>query len=217
MFDLTHLHLLIYNVKYIYGGIRKMKNIIKVVLLTTIWSFILTGCGNTEYIDATYYNVNNKENYIILSKDGFIKNSLWTEYNNGEEKIRDCFTYNIIDNNLIAIDQTEYAGESDKRRYNVGTLYKDYICSKWDGIIYDDYFYTELSFQMIEDINLKIVLKADKSYEYTINEYGESVFFESGSYNINDNMVTLTNNDENILAIFINVDGTPYCIEYQKQ
>ena len=111
--------------------VLEMKRNIKIFLIITLCLLALTGCGETNYIDATYYDVYNNSNYIILSKDGNLTNSLWTEYTNGIEKISDSYKYKIEKGYLVAINQTKYEGDNTLKENTIGLMYKDFICNRW--------------------------------------------------------------------------------------
>lgn len=194
-----------------------MKRNIKTFLIIMLCSWTLTGCGKTNYIDATYYDVYNNSNYIILSKDGTLTNSLWTEYINGEEKINDSYKYKIENGYLVAIDQTKYEGSNTLKENTIGLMYKDFICDKWDGNIFPTYSNTNIYLKIDQNIKMEYNLKNDKSYEYIITQNETVQYHEIGYYEINNDIITLSNENNNISVIFINIKNVPYCVQYQKK
>lgn len=197
--------------------VLEMKRNIKIFLIITLCLLALTGCGETNYIDATYYDVYNNSNYIILSKDGNLTNSLWTEYTNGIEKISDSYKYKIENGYLVAINQTKYEGDNTLKENTIGLMYKDFICNRWNGDIYPTYSDTNIYLKIDQNIKMEYILKNDKSYEYTITQNETIQCHEIGYYEINNDIITLTNDNNDISAVFINIKNIPYCIQYRKK
>ena len=103
-----------------------------------------------------------------FDKDGSFKNSLWKITNNGTTNINNNFKYNIDENNIItAIDTTKYEGQNSLEEYEIGILYKDYICILWKGTLSKTYKNTTIT-NTLGDLLLTYNFKEDKSYEYTV-------------------------------------------------
>ena len=102
---------------------------------------VLTACtSNPKVIEGKYVSIYDKSTYLIFNKDGSLINSLWTTIENSESIPQDCFQYSIDENNIItAIDTTEYEGEDELNKYEIGVIYKEYICIKWNGTLSKSY------------------------------------------------------------------------------
>ena len=194
----------------------KTKNTI-VILFICILLLSLTACdSNKKTIEGKYISIYDKSNYLIFNKDGSLISSLWTNIKNGESIPQDCFRYSIDENNIItAIDTTKYEGQDELNKYEIGIMYKEYICISWNGTLSNKYENVSL-INTIGDLNLTYNLKEDKTYEYTVTSDGEIVYTENGTYSINNDEVICTNED-NVNTTFINIDDKTYCIEYVKE
>ena len=194
------------------------KNNTKIII--SVFCFILLGLtactSNPKGIEGKYVSIYDESTYLIFNKDGSLISSLWTTIENGESIPQDCFRYSIDENNIItAIDTTEYEGQNELNKYEIGIMYKDYICIKWNGTLSNEYEDTSLT-NTLGDLNLTYNLKEDNTYEYTVTSEGEVVHTENGTYSINDNEVICTNEDKQVTT-FINIEDNIYCIEYVKE
>lgn len=177
----------------------------------------LAACSSHDKtIDGKYVSVYNELSYLVLNKDGSFENSLWNITNNGTTTIDDRFKYTIDENNIItAIDTTEYEGQDSLNEYEIGILYKDYICILWNGVLsktYEDITITNTLGNLLLTYNFK----EDKSYEYVVISNDEIVHIENGIYTINGNEVVCTNEDD-VTITFINTEDKVLCIEYVKE
>lgn len=194
----------------------KIKNT-TIILFIGILLLSLTACtSNQKIIEGKYVSIYDESTYLIFNKDGSLISNLWTTIENGENIPQDCFQYSIDENNIItAIDTTEYEGQDELNKYEIGMMYKEYICISWNGILSNKYEDASLT-NTISDLNLTYNFKKDRTYEYTVTSDGEIVHTENGTYSINNDKVICTNED-NINTTFINIDDKTYCIEYVKE
>lgn len=177
----------------------------------------LSACSvQSKTIEGKYVSIYDESSYLIFEKDGSFKNSLWNITNNGITTIDDRFVYTIDENNIItAIDTTKYEGQDSLNEYEIGILYKDYVCILWNGILsktYEDITITNT----FGDLLLAYNFKEDKSYEYTVTSNNEIVHTENGTYTINDNEIVCTS-EEGVVTTFINAEDKVFCIEYVKE
>ena len=194
------------------------KNNTKIII--SVFCFILLGLtactSNQKIIEGKYVSIYDESTYLIFNKDGSLISSLWTTIENGESMPQDCFQYSIDENNIItAIDTTEYEGQNELNKYEIGIMYKDYICIKWNGTLSNEYEDTSLT-NTLGDLNLTYNLKEDNTYVYTVTSNREVVHTENGTYSINGNEVICTNKDKKVTT-FVEVDDNIYCIEYVKE
>lgn len=179
-----------------------------VILFIGILLLSLTSCStNKTTIDGKYINVLDESIYYDFSNDNsYSTNNAWDipiESSSG--------SYTIIDNELIL-----YANDNEEYSMNLGFVYKDYICSSWDGVLPMVDKNTSVSMTLVDSLILSIEFKEDNTYEYTVTSNGEVVCTENGAYSINSNEVVCTNEDKQITT-FIEVDDSIYCIEYVKE
>lgn len=192
------------------------------IIISILCIFILglTACSSNQSqnaIEGKYISVYDTENYLIFKKDGTFQNSLWNTNSGGVTKISDNFAYSIDENDIItAIDTTEYEGQDELNEYEIGIIYKDYICVKWNGRLSKDYTNTSITNTLGEDLILTYNLKTDKTYEFIVTSNDEVVDTEYGTYSINGNEITCTSNEGQITT-FIDIDENTYCIEYVKE
>ena len=194
------------------------KNYTKIII-SIIWFILLglTACtSSSKVIEGKYVSIYDELTYLIFYKDGSLVSNLWTTVENGKSIPRDCFRYSVDENNKItAIDTTEYEGQDELNEYEIGIMYKDYICISWNGILSSTYENISLT-STLGDLNLTYNLNKDKSYEYTVTSEGKIVHTENGTYLINDGKLTCTSNEGKVIT-FIDIDGNAYCIEYAKE
>lgn len=194
------------------------KNNTKIII--SVFCFILLGLtactSNPKGIEGKYVSIYDESTYLIFNKDGSLISSLWTTIESGESIPQDCFRYSIDENNIItAIDTTEYEGQNELNKYEIGIMYKDYICIKWNGTLSNEYEDTSLT-NTLGDLNLTYNLKEDNTYVYTVTSDGEVVHTENGTYSINNNEVICTNEDKKVTT-FVEIDDNIYCVEYVKE
>lgn len=196
---------------------KKNKKMIRTLLMFALL-LIMTSCASkNKTIEAKYVSLYDKTSYLMFNKDGSFVNSLWTETNNGTEIVRDCFTYSVDKNNIItATDTTEYEGKNELAEYEIGILYKDYICVSCDGVLPKEYANTSISSKLSEDLILTYLLKAEQTYEFIVSSNDKILSTENGTYSINGNEVVCTSSD-GIITTFVDIRGNTYCIEYIKE
>lgn len=194
----------------------KIKNT-TIILFMSILILSLTSCNsNKKIIDGKYVSIYDKSTYLIFDKDGSVISNMWTVLEDGENIPRDCFQYSIDENNIItAIDTTKYEGQEELKKYEIGIMYKEYICLSWKGTLPNKYEDTSLT-RTVEGLNSTCNLKKDRTYEYIVTHDGKVVYNGNGTYLINNGEVICTN-DNNINSTFINIDNKTYCIEYIKE
>ena len=109
------------------------KNNTKIII--SVFLFYLTRINSLHFKPkGKYVSIYDESTYLIFNKDGSLISSLWTTIENGESIPQDCFRYSIDENSIItAIDTTEYEGQNELNKYEIGIMYKDYICIKWNG------------------------------------------------------------------------------------
>lgn len=189
-------------------------------VVSVLFLFILgiSACSSKQgTIEGKYLSIYNVGNYLMFDKDGSFQNNWWTTTNSGTTKIDDSFIYTIDENNLITvIDTSEYEGQDQLNEYEIGILYKDYICVKWNGKLSKNYTDTSITNTLGEDLILTYNFKSDKTYEFIVTSNDKVVDSENGTYSINDSELTCTS-DEGQNTTFINIDGNAYCIEYVKE
>ncbi len=192
----------------------------KIQVIAIVFCILILGvvaCSSHETrIDAKYVSIYD-DYYLIFKKDGSIKSNAWTTLKGGKEVERDCFIYKIDENSIItAIDTTEYEGQDSLTEYELGILYKDYICPRWEGTMSKKYGDMTLINKLDENFILTFYLEKDKTYQYTITTNGDEIETERGTYTIKKNEIICTS-DEGKKTTFINIDGNTYCIEYVKE
>lgn len=180
-----------------------------VILFIGILLLSLTSCStNKTTIDGKYINVLDESIYYNFSSDNsYSTNNAWDipiDSSSG--------SYTITDNELIL-----YANDNENYSMNLGFVYKDYICSSWDGVLPMADKNTSVSTNLADNLILSIEFKEDNTYEYTVTSDGEVVHTENGTYSINNNEVVCTNKHKQTTT-FINIeDNNIYCIEYVKE
>ena len=196
-----------------------MKNNTKIII-SILYFFILgvTACSsNKNIIEAKYISIYDESSYLIFEKDGSFKNSLWNVSNSGTTTIDNNFIYTINEKNIItAIDTTEYEGQDSLNEYEIGVIYKNYICVSWNGAISKDYDDMSITNTLGEDLVLTFNLKKDKTYEFVVTSNGEVTDKEKGTYSISSDEVICTSN-EGVTTTFVDIDGEVYCVEYVKE
>lgn len=189
-------------------------------VISVLFLFILglTACSsNQKTIEAKYLSIYNDGNYLMFNKDGSFQNNWWTTTTGGTTKIDDCYIYIIDESNTITvIDTTEYEGQNALNEYEIGIMYKDYICAKWNGTLPKDYSDTNLINTLGKDMILTFNLKSDKTYEFIVTSNDKVIDSENGIYLIDGGELTCTSNKGQVTT-FINIDGSTYCIEYVKE
>ena len=179
----------------------------------------LTACtSKPKTIEGKYVSIYDETEYLLFNKDGSFVNSLWTVTHNGQERLQDCLRYSIDEKNIITvIDTTEYFGQDELDEYELGIMYKDYICISWNGKIPKNYENFTITSEIPDaGIIYRENFKDDKTFEYTITSSGEVVQTKNGTYSINNNEVICTYND-GMITTFIDIKGNTYSIEYVKE
>lgn len=191
-------------------------------IIISVFGFILLGLtactSSPKAIEGKYVSIYDESTYLDFNKDGSIVSNMWTIIENGENIPMDCFRYSIDENNIItAIDTTEYVGQDTLNEYEIGIMYKEYICISWGGTLPTKYTNTVLTKEIL-DVNtvLEYSLNEDKTYEYTVTSNSEVVHTENGTYSINNNEIICTSENGQI-ATFISIENDTYCIEYVKE
>lgn len=179
-----------------------------VILFIGILLLSLTSCStNKTTIDGKYINtLDNSIYYDFSNNNSYSTNNAWDipiDSSSG--------SYAITDNELVL-----YANDNEDYSMNLGFVYKDYICSYWDGVLPMINKNTSVSMTLVENLILFVEFKEDNTYKYTVTSDGEVVHTENGTYSINNNEVVCINT-ENKITTFINVDNNIYCIEYVKE
>lgn len=179
-----------------------------VILFIGILLLSLTSCStNKTTIDGKYINVLDESIYYNFSSDNsYSTNNAWDMPIDSSSG-----SYTITDNELIL-----YANDNEDYSMNLGFVYKDYICSSWDGVLPMTDKNAFASTTLINNLILSIEFKEDNTYEYTVTSDGEVVHTENGIYSIDNNKVVCTNEDKQTTT-FINVEDNIYCIEYTKE
>lgn len=197
------------------------KNNTKIII--SAFGFILlltlTACSaNQKVIEGKYVSIYDESTYLDFNKNGSVVSNMWTTIENGENIPIDYFRYSVDENNIItAIDTTEYEAQDTLNEYEIGIMYKEYICISWNGTLPTKYTNTVLT-KEIMDVNtvLTYSFNEDKTYEYTVISNSEVVHTENGTYSINNNEIICTSEDGQI-STFINIKDNAYCIEYVKE
>lgn len=189
-----------------------------IILFICILLLSLSACSeNKSRIEGKYISIYDESSYLMFDKDGSLTSSMWTTVENGENVPQNCFKYSIDKNNkIIAIDTTKYAGQDYLDQYEIGIMYKDFICIKWDGSLSKKYESISLINKISEDLILTFNLHEDKTYEFIVTSSNEVIDTENGIYSIDGNEVTCTSS-EGQSTTFVNIDGSAYCIEYVKE
>ncbi len=188
-----------------------------IFIMLIIVTISISACSSKK-IEGKYVAIYNEETYLLFEKDGSIKNSLWYTLEDENKILTDNLIYDIDENNIITMtDTTEYANQDTLEKYEIGLLYKDYICSIWEGKLYKEYTDTKLTLKLLDDIyTISMYLKKDRTYECKTYKNNEIINTENGTYLINGNEVICTSSEGKI-SPFINIDGNAFCIEYVKQ
>lgn len=194
---------------------KQKRSFIFIMLFLSILG--LSGCSSHEKtLDGKYVSIYDESKYLIFDNDGSFKNSLWNVTNNGTTTINNNFIYSIDENNIItAVDTTKYEGNDSSNKYEIGILYKNYICIMWKGTLSKTYKNATIT-NTLGDLLLTYNFKEDKSYEYTVTSNNEIVHTENGKYIINDREVIVTS-EEGVQITFISEEDKVFCIEYVKE
>lgn len=194
----------------------KQKRIFAFIMLLLIILWLSACSAHDKKIDGKYVSIYNESSYLVFDKNGSFTNSLWNITNNGITTIDDRFVYTIDENNIItAIDTTEYEGQDSLNEYEIGILYKDYICILWEGVLSKTYKDTTIT-NTLGDLILTYNFKEDKTYEYTVTSNNEIVHTENGTYTINGKEVVCISED-GVTTTFISAEDKVFCIEYVKE
>lgn len=186
----------------------------KMILVLIFTGLGLSACGSKEtdlngkynyvYEDGIYYNFVDGTNYTTNN----LRNG-WNINDSGTG------TY-IIDGNKIitSINDDEY------HTYEVGYIYRNYIGSWWEGELPNKNDKTkEITIKLLDIDTLNYQFKEDDTYEFTIVSGlsdNEVVFTEVGVYEIKGDIITCTN-ENNQVTTFLNSRDGIFCIEYIKE
>lgn len=197
--------------------VMKRSNIKAIISILCFLILGLTACSsNKETIVGKYINVYNESNYIVFNEDGSFIDNFLTTTSKGNTTISDNYIYQIDDDGLITIiDTNEYEFQDSLHEYELGWLYKNYIGSLWSGTLPTKNEDTTITC-VLNDFTCKYHFKDDKTYELNTVSNNETVNTENGTYSINGDEVICTN-DEGETTTFVFSDGTIYCAEYVKE
>lgn len=118
---------------------------------------------------------------------------------------------------VAKIMKEQQENEDAVTEWEMGKVYKNYICTKWDGTLSRKYTDTVLTTTGgTESIRYKYSLKKDKTYERETTVDDEVIYTEKGTYSIDGNEVTCTSDEGKKTAIFINIRGTTYFAMFCK-
>lgn len=193
--------------------IKKMYLATGVVVLLCLVG--LTGCGtNKNTFDGKYTDVGDSSIYYELSKDG-----TYTTNNPGEDMegvpFSDYGTYSIENGEVIL-----FAGDDPddpEFTYYMGYVYKDTICSKWEGELPSKKQDFEIFVQPFEQFSSKYQFNENGEYEYTVTgENNKLIIRKKGVYNIEKNKVTCEDDDGLIDTFYSTEDGI-YRVDFIKE
>lgn len=198
-------------------NMHKKNNYFVIFIILILIMSVLSACSSDgKKINAKYVSIYDNSHYLEFKKDGSLINSDWKVISDGEEKVKDCFIYKIDEKGIItAVDTTEYEGHDSFDEYEIGIMYKNYICIIWEGKLPQNYTYATVSNELGEDLTLTYNFYDDKTYEFMASGRGETSYLENGTYSINGNEVVCISDE--IIATFININDMACCIEYMKE
>ena len=202
--------------------IKKAYFITGVVVLLCLLG--LTGCSTDKNIIKGKY-VSASDDlpiYFEFSKDGTYTTN---NYEIVGEDWYDYGTYSIEDNKLIL-----FQGEDLDSEVEFGYIYKNMICSKWEGKLplnnesEESYIQIKLSERYLKEFQFK----KDGTYESKVMEcakeicgYGHEHDYEvyktkTGTYKVDKNKVTCEKEDGTITTFYDTDDGV-YGVNYIKE
>ena len=202
--------------------IKKVYFIVGVVVLLCLLG--VAGCGTDKnVIKGKYVSANDDlPIYFEFSKDGTYTTNY---YEIVGEDWYDYGTYSIEDNKLIL-----FQGEDLDSEVEFGYIYKDAICSKWEGKLplKNETEESYIQHKESERYLTEIQFKKDGTYESKVMEcakeicgYGHDHDYEvykttTGTYKVNKNKVT-GEREDNKIDTFYNTDNGVYGVNYVKE
>lgn len=184
----------------------KTKNTTVILFIGILLLSFVSCSTNKSTINGKYISVLDESIYYDFSNNSYSTNDVWDIPINSSSG-----SYTITDHELIL-----YANDNKDYSMNLGFIYKDYICSSWDGTLPIADKNTSVTMAIIDNLILSVKFEENNRYEYTVTSDGEIVYTENGTYSINNDEVICTNED-NVNTTFINIDDKTYCIEYVKE
>ena len=200
--------------------IKRMYLVIGAVFLLCLLG--LTGCKTDKNtFDGKYVSASDLPIYYEFSKDGTYTTNY---YEIVGEDWYDYGTYSIEDNKLIL-----FQGEDLDSEVEFGYIYKDTICSKWEGKLplkneteesYIQYnsgtYLTEFQFKKDGTFEVKRMRCAKEICGYGHDHNYEVYETETGTYKVNKNKVTCEKEDGTITTFYDTDDGV-YGVNYIKE
>ena len=184
----------------------KTKNTTVILFIGILLLSFVSCSTNKSTINGKYISVLDESIYYDFSNNSYSTNDVWDIPINSSSG-----SYTITDHELFL-----YANDNKDYSMNLGFIYKDYICSSWDGTLPIADKNTSVTMAIIDNLILSVKFEENNRYEYTVTSDGEVVHTENGTYSINNDEVICTNED-NVNTTFINIDDKTYCIEYVKE
>lgn len=196
----------------------------------------LTGCKTDKsVIKGKYMSVHDSSIYYEFSKDGtYITN--YYEINDYGKELDDMGitwydygTYRIDKNKLILFQGEDESDDTELLGSDFGYIYKNMICSKWEGELplekksEEKYIQFKLS-SFLEEIQFKKdgifelkMMKCTKEICGYSHEHDYEVYkTKTGTYEVDKNKVTCESND-GIVSTFYDTDNGVYCVQYIKE
>lgn len=209
--------------------IKKVYFIVGVVVLLCLLG--VAGCGTdkntiegkyicTDYMSELYKG--HEVYYYIFSKDGTYTTNYYEINGYGKElddmgiTWYDYGTYRIDENKL-----TLFNGEEESDDIELGSvfgyIYKDTICSKWEGKLPLERQEEEIFSNSLEVLFFEVHFTEDGNYKYIVTgENGEIFETTTGTYEVNKNKVECKN-EEGLITTFYDTDDGVYGVDYIKE
>ncbi|MDE6014931.1 MAG: hypothetical protein K2H41_04370 [Acetatifactor sp.] len=150
--------------------------------------------------------------YDFVDGENYTTNKLWIESGIKDFNDSGTGTYIIDDNKIIT-----YVNGDEHMQNVIGYIYKNYIGNWWEGEFPDKNNKTaKITLTFFEHDYLTYQFKEDKTYEYTVFSYNEAKSTEVGTYAITGDIITCTN-ENNEVTTFLNTKDGVFCIEYIKE
>lgn len=200
--------------------IKKVKTVLIIAVLCLT---LMAGCSSkAKILDGKYICVDYMSElykgheiyYYIFSKD-----KTYTTNNPGEDydgvPFPDYGTYSIEDDEL-----TLFAGDDPEEpeiTYTMGYIYKNMICSKWDGELPLELQEKKIFLNLSNILFIEINFTEEGYYEHTVTgENGEIFETTTGTYEVNKNKVECKN-EEGLITTFYDTDDGVYGVDYIKE
>ena len=186
---------------------RKENTKVITLILCLILSSLTSCSFDNNKIEGKYISSFDNSIYYTFSEESEFKtNDSWDfQVNNSEG------SYKIENDKLVL-----YANNNEKYQMNLGIVYKDYICSVWEGVLPVLNKNAEVSWTPIEDLTIRLTFNEDGNYERTVTSNNQTISTEHGTYSVDDNKVICTNED-NVVTTFFDTDDGVLCAEYIKE